>query len=482
MDVKAFNAAFKKLQELESPTRTAEADKFLKKLDYFYFPSLTVWSHWDYARTVKLHQPFDLARTVDCEQPIPDVDVDTLLQGNNELKHGIIRRDSLPVGLGGLHDKKSAPKVSFAGDKKSEKLYAGQNTLLTPANLQKLKSCPGVPHFVPQVIKYSHAQDQENAKQQKKLLERRNTARGLGVSNRSSKSDLDAKELHSSPSSAGKEKDEKDVKKSSSALLNNKSTDDENEDEDEKKKLKLPPLQLGPHISPYGMTAVNITCPRTINRVENKGQFAEEMQHRRDLVDNYYDEHLKYLYLIKRTPVTQKMKNLLLKKPDRITRAMEIIDEFARLREVSRQHANLTKFFACYRSSTELVIISAFEPARDLQTWIKLHRRGIKEHIVPRLEWADISYWVAQVTHAIAYLHYNDLIHRNVKPSNVFLEPLGPSAIQGGPHFDVCKFYKLKLGDWGSALFRYYGDSIKEDDILSWPPMDVSSLKSSKLK
>eukprot|EP00392_Amoebophrya_sp_AT5.2_P007037 g7049.t1 len=470
--------------ELEHPERLEEADKFLKKFDYFYFPSLVVWSHWDCKRTVKLHQPFDLAHTIDAsaevldevpvEKLLSDKSVDYIDTEERERERERLRRLALEAEKN-ANDKSVRFEVKTVAKKKSMRDVPGT------------KSGAALGGFG-RVLKYSYQAEKqaaEDAAREKREKEKKMSMRRSGSSFLSSSSGVGlgvtggdvGSSLPCLPPVDGAEK------KSSSDNKDHDKDKEKEEPEKKEKKPKLPPLQLGPdnrHLPMIGNSAQGCgSAPLPVSKFGNVGETLSKILEAREMQENYYDCHMKYLYLIKRTPITRKMKNQLLKKPDRIQRAIEIFDEFAKLKQISRQHPNLTRFVNCYRSTNELIMISEFQPARDLKTYIRLHKRGVKDLKIPRLPWEDVKTWTAQVTHALAYLHSHKLVHRNVKPSNVFLEPLG-DVLRGGPHYAAAAFYRLKVGDFGSSLFRCYGDQVSPDDILTWPPEVVLGEKLSE--
>ncbi|CAD7957946.1 unnamed protein product [Amoebophrya sp. A25] len=619
MDVKAFNFAFGKLQELESPARTEEAERFMKRFDFYYFASLCVYNHWDFKRTIKLHIPFDFARTV--EPPGTEkaqyqeitrrfgransnmfdagkefyelLRVNQLMQAAalaarqaKELAE-LAKRDPLaakmragkkggknpngPVNpFAGLPNPNETDCLEFAKLKFGE--TAGVFFMPSPSKPtadMPLLSYPGVEsqpsrrklalenqasalkkggdyatskgtnrksmlfgntnnpvgeqqkvYFGPPVPRPAHNKaDEEQLLQQSlmnssikpstalgsklllsagpvrlnagpaasgapnssamnggafKLLSLNGVLTQAGKEMQAAKAALaEATEQGGQGNGNGALKKQASVAPPASATGSGSKgfsraatseAETEASDQQKKKGPKLPSLQLGPLQEPMPAH----TSPR-MNRVGEHssrwfqpGETMAAVHKAREYDENYYDARMQDAYLLKRTTVTRKMKNALLKKPDRIQRAIDQFEELPKLIEVSRQSTFLSEFYGFFRTPNEIISFAAFEPARDLALWLKLHRREVRDLGIPRLEWAEISTWMCQVTHGLAWLHYNGLTHRNVKPSNVFLERVAETKDK--------ESYKLKLGDWGSCIFRYYGDTINTNDMLNWAP------------
>lgn len=59
--------------------------------------------------------------------------------------------------------------------------------------------------------------------------------------------------------------------------------------------------------------------------------------------------------------------------------------------------------------------------------------------------------WVAQLALAVNYMHENRILHRDIKPQNIFLTKEGIVFFFMFSKYKKSKFVKLKLGDFGIA-------------------------------
>ena len=103
----------------------------------------------------------------------------------------------------------------------------------------------------------------------------------------------------------------------------------------------------------------------------------------------------------------------------------EIQQEIAML--CGLQNARLVEYHASFVAGTELHIVMEYLQAGSLGDILKERDRGFSE--------ATVAYVVRQIVEALAYLHQNGKIHRDVKASNVLV------GLQG----------EIKLADFGAA-------------------------------
>ncbi|KAJ1475758.1 kinase-like domain-containing protein [Baffinella frigidus] len=80
------------------------------------------------------------------------------------------------------------------------------------------------------------------------------------------------------------------------------------------------------------------------------------------------------------------------------------------------KHRNICTMCDFYTSNNQLCIVMDFADGGDLRKEIMKARNG-KTQISEDL----ISCWIIQVCHALDYAHEEQIIHRDMKPSNIFL-------------------------------------------------------------
>ncbi len=145
----------------------------------------------------------------------------------------------------------------------------------------------------------------------------------------------------------------------------------------------------------------------------------------------------------------------------------------------TRYHEHLVNFQGAFLTAEEFFTVSDFCEMRDLGTMIRDVRKmcneqgmggpdgmefGMQGRVI-RFTPDTICLWTAQIGHALIYLHKNELVHGNVKPTNVLLQTAAGGGGEG---------FKLMLGDYGYGYWRELcGTKMKtkySDDILYYPP------------
>lgn len=98
----------------------------------------------------------------------------------------------------------------------------------------------------------------------------------------------------------------------------------------------------------------------------------------------------------------------------------------------SMQHPSIVGYRGAFIQDGELHILMEYCEARDLAAKI----RGAKERS-PRVPFPEnqILDWLAQLASAVAYIHRRRVLHRDIKPGNVFLT----------------RDDRVRLGDFGIA-------------------------------
>lgn len=100
-------------------------------------------------------------------------------------------------------------------------------------------------------------------------------------------------------------------------------------------------------------------------------------------------------------------------------------------------HPNIIAYHKSFYTNDNLCIIMEYADKGDLESVIKTHLKN-KTLIEEKKIW---NYFI-QVCLAVAYIHEKNIIHRDIKSQNVFINKKGQ-----------VKFYylknKLKLGDFG---------------------------------
>jgi serine/threonine protein kinase len=113
---------------------------------------------------------------------------------------------------------------------------------------------------------------------------------------------------------------------------------------------------------------------------------------------------------------------------------MNANDKQAALQEVEIlkkiDHPHIIKYYSSYIEDNTLSIITEYAEAGDLYQLI-LRNRHRKTNIVESILWRIFK----ELSHAIGYLHENNIVHRDIKCQNVFLT----------------KSYRVKLGDFGAS-------------------------------
>merc|ERR1712166_969209 len=114
------------------------------------------------------------------------------------------------------------------------------------------------------------------------------------------------------------------------------------------------------------------------------------------------------------------------------TRGMSATDQDAALREVNilkkLRHPNIIAYKDSYKSDGKLSIIMEYASGGDVYGRIQKQKGRLFPETV-------VVNWVVQMLLALKYLHDNKLLHRDLKPQNMFLTSTGV----------------IKLGDFGVA-------------------------------
>lgn len=98
------------------------------------------------------------------------------------------------------------------------------------------------------------------------------------------------------------------------------------------------------------------------------------------------------------------------------------------------KHPNIIRYRDHFVDEQMLCILFEFCERGDLETYLN----NIKQ-FNGTLSEAKIKKFVLELLLALAYLHKQDIVHRDVKPSNIYLKG---------------KDYQIQLGDFGSAAQR----------------------------
>ena len=94
------------------------------------------------------------------------------------------------------------------------------------------------------------------------------------------------------------------------------------------------------------------------------------------------------------------------------------------------QHPNIIAYHEAYKSDARLCIIMDYAAGGDLS-----HRIQKQQKSGQRFAEVDVAAWMVQLLLALKYLHERKVLHRDIKPQNVFLT--GKNMV--------------KLGDFGIA-------------------------------
>lgn len=229
-----------------------------------------------------------------------------------------------------------------------------------------------------------------------------------------------------------------------------------------------------------------------------------------ELYMNYKDGETR---IIKRESVTKKMLHKLFKDAtssskgattseyhnrlrgsSRLAKIQEQIEELNRLKSIVGEHKHFLPFYGIIRVPGELMAISGYEGHRDLWNHILGVRKMVRDYKVKIWTKEHIFTWTAQLAHALQFLHANKILHRNVKPQNIFLavdpgysaskagKDARPTRVGGakigtigsGDTFDgggrAGEGFILRLGDWGSRLFKEYGCLTTQEDLCYLAP------------
>lgn len=109
------------------------------------------------------------------------------------------------------------------------------------------------------------------------------------------------------------------------------------------------------------------------------------------------------------------------------------------------KHDNIVEIIACFETANHFIIIQSYYEAGDLERLLKI-RKKIKE-----VECKDLF---KQVLYGLKYLKDNNIVHRDMKPANVFLR-INQNKMQhsfdSDEDDDPIFIYDAKIGDFGFA-------------------------------
>jgi len=115
---------------------------------------------------------------------------------------------------------------------------------------------------------------------------------------------------------------------------------------------------------------------------------------------------------------------------------LDCINEISLLQRLD--HQNIIKFYTSFVEHNELYIVLELADCGDLAQLIK-HFRKVKKSIPEKRIWS----YFTQIANGLIHMHENTILHRDIKPPNVFITQHGV----------------VKLGDLG--LSKYYGANCK---------------------
>ncbi len=110
-------------------------------------------------------------------------------------------------------------------------------------------------------------------------------------------------------------------------------------------------------------------------------------------------------------------------------------------------HPNLVPVFDAGEEGSISFIASAYCPGMTLSEWLKAREEPVPPRLAARI--------VAALAGAIAHAHVRGVLHRDLKPGNIILEPL-PGDIKAAPGSDGMNFIP-KVTDFGLARMNVLG-------------------------
>ena len=83
---------------------------------------------------------------------------------------------------------------------------------------------------------------------------------------------------------------------------------------------------------------------------------------------------------------------------------------------IKLNHPCIVSIFGAYTETTTLTIVMAFCGGGSLDKLIRDKRRSQK-----RFEELTVASWMVQILLALQYMHSHNILHRDLKPGNIFL-------------------------------------------------------------
>ena len=159
------------------------------------------------------------------------------------------------------------------------------------------------------------------------------------------------------------------------------------------------------------------------NRTKNKKEKSNNYVIKKKIGEGSFGEV--YLVYSKKTSMQCVLKKIDLKGLSK----EEIKDTYNEVNLLKKlDHPNIIKFIEVYKSQKNLEIITEFAEKGDLYNQINLQMK--KKAYFPEKTLID---WLVQICQALKYIHSKHIIHRDIKPQNIFLNKKG----------------SIKLGDFG---------------------------------